>query len=59
MWVERFWKQLKKKLRWQLFDDLDELRKKLDNHLHQLTPELIHSLTGWTFILEALSVANI
>lgn len=57
--IERFWKELKKKLRWQLFDNLDELRKNLAHYLNQLTPELIRSLSGWTFILDALSVANI
>lgn len=57
--IERFWKELKKKLRWQLFDSLDELRNNLSKHLKQLTPEFISSLCGWTFILEALSVANI
>ena len=57
--IERFWKELKKKLRWQLFDNLDELRNNLSKQINQLTPEFISSISGWTFILEALSVANI
>ncbi len=57
--IERFWKELKKKLRWQLFDDLEDLRETLKQEINKLTPELISSVTGWQFILEAVSVANI
>ena len=57
--IERFWKELKKKLRWQLFDDLEDLRETLKQEINKLTPELIISVTGWQFILEAVSVANI
>lgn len=57
--IERLWKELKKRLKWKLFDNLDELRDKLSKELNKLTPETIHSVTGWQFILEALSVANI
>ncbi len=57
--IERFWKELKKKLRWKLFENLDELRQKLSTELNKLTPELIRSVSGWQFIVEALSVANI
>jgi putative transposase len=57
--IERFWKELKKQLKWQLFDDLDDLRKTLSKEINQLTPELISSVSGWKFILDALSVANI
>jgi putative transposase len=57
--IERFWKKLKRKLRWKLFENLDELRERLSKELNKLTPELIHSVSGWQFIREALSVANI
>jgi putative transposase len=57
--IERFWKELKKQLKWQLFDDLDDLRQTLSKEINQLTPELISSVSGWKFILDALSVANI
>ena len=57
--IERFWKELKKKLRWKLFENLDELRERLSKEINKLTPELISSVSGWQFIREALSVANI
>lgn len=57
--IERFWKELKKKLRWKLFENLEELQETLSKEINQLTIEFIHSVSGWQFILEALSVANI
>jgi transposase len=57
--IERLWKEIKKHLKWDLFDHLEELRQKLSQVLIQLTPSAIASVTGWEFILDALSVANI
>jgi transposase len=57
--IERLWKEIKKHLKWDLLDDLEQLRQKLSQVLLQLTPSVIASVTGWDFILEALSVANI
>lgn len=57
--IERFWKALKKELKWELFDSLDELRASLKKILDNLTAEAIASLTGWQFIIDGLSVANI
>lgn len=57
--IERLWKEIKKQLKWQLFEHLDDLRNRLSIVLKQLTPQTIKSVTGWDFILEALSVANI
>ena len=57
--IERLWKELKKALKWELFDNLEELRRKLSRVLLELTPSTVASVTGWDFILEALSVANI
>lgn len=57
--IERFWKELKKKLKWKVFDELSELRATVFKELNQLTPDLISSVSGWKFILEALFVANI
>jgi hypothetical protein len=57
--IERLWKEIKKHLKWDLLDDLEQLRQKLSQVLLQLTPSAIASVTGWDFILEALSVANI
>ena len=57
--IERFWKELKKKLKWKVFDELSELRATVFKELNQLTPALISSVSGWKFILEPLFVANI
>lgn len=57
--IERFWKDLKKAFKWEIFFDLEDLRETLDKRLKQMTPNVIASLTGWQFIQDALFVANI
>ena len=57
--IERLWQALKQDLKWELFSDLDELHCFLDRALKKLTPKFIVSVCGYSFILDALSVANI
>jgi hypothetical protein len=57
--IERLWQHLKKDLRWGLFKDLTQLQTKVDKLLVDLTAETIASVTGFSFILDALSVAGI
>ena len=57
--IERFWKEVKKSLKNQVFDSLDFLRRTLRNILARFTQEYIASITGYDFILEALSVAGL
>ena len=57
--IERLWQALKQDLKWELFSNLDELHYFLDRALKKLTPECIASICGYSFILDALSVANI
>lgn len=57
--IERVWEHLKKDLKWGLFDDLEHLQTTVALLLVQLTPDVLASLTGYDFILKALSVANI
>lgn len=57
--IERLWKEIKEYLKWDLFDNLESLRNQLEQILSKLTPKVIASVTGWDFILQALSVANI
>jgi len=57
--IERLWLYLKRDLCWCLFDDLTQLQTKVDQLLAELTTEVVASITGYPFILEALSVANI
>jgi len=49
--IERLWGYLKADLKWASFQTLDQL-------LAELTPELIMSITGYSFILDALSVQS-
>ncbi|WP_034936742.1 transposase [Gloeocapsa sp. PCC 73106] len=52
--IEIFWKELKKLMKWEIFDYLEELRLKLSKKLEKLTPLMIQSVTGLDFILESL-----
>jgi hypothetical protein len=56
---ERLWQHLKSAFAWQNYDDLDQLRKALTQELQKLESQTISSLTGWNYILDALSVAGI
>ena len=56
--IERLWEYLKADLKWSSFKTLAELQTKVDRLLAELTPEIIASITGYTFILDALSVMN-
>jgi putative transposase len=57
--IERFWQEVKKFLKNKVFDSLDFLRRKLSNILAEFTPVDIASITGFDFILDALSVAGL
>ena len=57
--IERLWEELKKDLSWELFDNLDELKVAVRQMLNKLTDQVVASVTGWDFILEALSVSGI
>ncbi|MGV2828811.1 transposase [Myxosarcina sp. GI1(2024)] len=57
--IERFWKHLKKDLKWGLFEDLDALRNTVQKILPKLSRKLISSLTGWKFIVDAVCIAGI
>lgn len=56
--IERLWQHLKKDLKWSSFKTLEQLQTKLDQLLAGLTPEVIASVTGYPFILDALSALN-
>ncbi len=57
--IERLWKEIKKKLKWEIFSDLNQLRDSLKDILNDLTAQDITCVTFWTFLQEALFVANI
>jgi transposase len=56
---ERLWGYLKEQLKCLRFDNIEELRAAVQKELKNLTNEIIASLTGWEFILEAISVARL
>ncbi len=57
--IERLWEYLKQDLKWELFSDLQHLQDKVDELIDPLTPQQVASVTGYSFILDAPSVANI
>jgi len=56
--IERMWGYIKQFLAWHVFDNLEQLHQKVDEVLLSLTSEVISSVTGFQFILDALSVAS-
>ncbi len=56
---ERLWQHLKKDLRWGLFKNLTQLQTQVDQLIAELAPETVASVTGFRFIVQALSVAEI
>ena len=56
--IERLWEHLKANLKWASFKTLAQLQTKVDQLLAELTPEITASITGYSFILDALSALN-
>jgi hypothetical protein len=56
--IERLWGNVKEQLKWLRFERIEELRAAVQKELKMLTKEVIASLTGWEFILAAISVAE-
>jgi transposase len=56
--IERLWQYLKADLKWASFKTLEQLQTKVEQLLAELTPEVIASITGYSFILDALSALN-
>jgi transposase len=56
--IERLWEHLKADLKWASFQTLAQLQTKIDQLLAELTPEVVASITGYSFILNALSALN-
>lgn len=49
--IERVWQYLKQQLKWELFENLANLRTIVAQLLTQLTPDVVASLTGYDYIL--------
>lgn len=57
--IERLWQHLKAGLAWGIYQALDQLRDALRFRLQELQSQTIASLTGWDYILDALSVSGV
>ncbi len=57
--IERLWEHLKGQLKWEVFKDLKHLQERVSELLKNLGLDVIASLTGWAYILDALFVAGI
>ncbi|WP_431356840.1 transposase [Komarekiella delphini-convector] len=56
--IEQVWQYIKRRLRWLLPKNLDELRAALYAEIGKLTKPIIASIAGRQYILVALSVAG-
>lgn len=54
--IERFWQDLRKRFKGKTFDHLRQLQEAVFDVLNAITQESIASLTGYAFILDALSI---
>ena len=57
--IERLWGYVKEQLKWLRFEQIEELRAAVQKELEKLTNEVIASLTGYPFILDAIFVAGL
>lgn len=56
--IERLWEHLKADLKWASFQTLNQLQTYVDQQLSELTPQVVASITGYSFILDAISALN-
>lgn len=56
--IERLWEYLKADFKWAAFKTLAQLQTKVDQLLAEPTPEIVAFVTGYPFILDALSALN-
>lgn len=52
--IERLWQALKGRWKGENFPSLEALRQRVNQERQQLTSEMVMSLTGYDFILDAL-----
>lgn len=55
--AERVWEYIRAELRWLNFANLNQLRDFVDEILKKMTRNVISSLTGWNYILNAVNLA--
>jgi hypothetical protein len=52
--VERLWQDLRGRMAWRLFDDLDGLEAELCTQLTHYTPSVVQSLTSYPYLRQAI-----
>ena len=53
--IERVWQHIKQELSWEIYENLDEIKEKVRAFIENFSRETIASITGWDYILSALS----
>jgi transposase len=53
--IERLWEEIKKHFKGRNFDNIAGLRNEVEDLINSLTATAVVSLTGWLYILDALS----
>jgi hypothetical protein len=56
--LERLWQYVKRPLRGQNYKNLEQLWQQIQDIFHPLTAEVVRSLTGWDFIVDAVLSAT-
>lgn len=56
--AERLWHDLRGRMAWQVFTNLDELESTLCTHLTQYTPAMVQSLTGYPYLRKAIDAVG-
>ncbi|MFY7884715.1 MAG: hypothetical protein ACOVOV_07730 [Dolichospermum sp.] len=46
---------MKQHLSWEIYQDIEQLKEQVRSVIEGFSPEIIASLTGWDYILEALT----
>lgn len=57
--TERIWLALKDTLRWQVFENLEELQTVISEWYKRLSRKQVKSLTQWAWLVDALCVAGL
>lgn len=52
--AERLWQELRARMAWRLFDDLDALEAEVCTQLDHFTPSVVQSLTSYPYLRQAI-----
>jgi transposase len=54
--IERVWQYIKQQIKNTFYTSLDDVKYQVAKILNSLSEDIIHSLTGWQYVLDALSL---